>query len=299
MKDKIEKIAVVAGNGPSLSNIDYSLLPELDQLDIFRCNQFYFEEKYFLGKDVKYAFYNPSLFFEQYYTSKQLISNNEYDIENIVCSTLGFCDTDRYSKENFDKIFVDCIYGYDIFKNLKDFNSFFRYNEIYNDRRITSGIYMCAIAIALGYKKIYIAGIDFYIGDKDYAFNSKSSNLLKKKPEFSQELSKSYLHSINYDIEALLFLQKKYDIKFYSVCPNSPINQYIPLATRLHLGFPILPKPENFINDLFIPSPVAYGKIDILNRVSKEAPPKPNPSFLQKAKNYIKRLLKSFLTTNK
>ncbi|EGN3143297.1 hypothetical protein IH205_001728 [Campylobacter jejuni] len=87
--------ALVCGNGPSLKNIDYKRLPK--QFDVFRCNQFYFEDRYFVGKDVKYVFFNPFVFFEQYYTSKKLIQNEEYNIENIVCSTInleyidGFC----------------------------------------------------------------------------------------------------------------------------------------------------------------------------------------------------------------
>ncbi|EFP3399602.1 alpha-2,3 sialyltransferase, partial [Campylobacter jejuni] len=43
--------ALVCGNGPSLKNIDYKRLPK--QFDVFRCNQFYFEDRYFVGKDVK------------------------------------------------------------------------------------------------------------------------------------------------------------------------------------------------------------------------------------------------------
>ncbi len=46
--------ALVCGNGPSLKNIDYKRLPK--QFDVFRCNQFYFEDRYFVGKDVKYVF---------------------------------------------------------------------------------------------------------------------------------------------------------------------------------------------------------------------------------------------------
>ncbi|MGC6406569.1 alpha-2,3-sialyltransferase, partial [Bisgaard Taxon 45] len=61
-----KKVAVVAGNGQSLAEIDYSLLPE--KYDVFRCNQFYFEERYFLGKKIKAVFFTPKVFLEQYYT---------------------------------------------------------------------------------------------------------------------------------------------------------------------------------------------------------------------------------------
>ncbi|EJB0361689.1 alpha-2,3 sialyltransferase, partial [Campylobacter jejuni] len=54
------KKVIIAGNGPSLKKIDYSRLP--NDFDVFRCNQFYFEDKYYLGKKCKAVFYNPSLF---------------------------------------------------------------------------------------------------------------------------------------------------------------------------------------------------------------------------------------------
>ena len=48
------KSVIIAGNGTSLKSIDYSLLPK--DYDIFRCNQFYFEDHYFLGKKIKRYF---------------------------------------------------------------------------------------------------------------------------------------------------------------------------------------------------------------------------------------------------
>ncbi|HDR1825404.1 TPA: CMP-Neu5Ac--lipooligosaccharide alpha 2-3 sialyltransferase, partial [Pasteurella multocida] len=42
--NEIPKSVIVAGNGKSLAQIDYSLLPE--KYDVFRCNQFYFEDSY-------------------------------------------------------------------------------------------------------------------------------------------------------------------------------------------------------------------------------------------------------------
>ena len=44
------KPIIIAGNGPSLKEIDYKRLPK--EYDVFRCNQFFFEDKYYLGKDV-------------------------------------------------------------------------------------------------------------------------------------------------------------------------------------------------------------------------------------------------------
>lgn len=57
---EIPKAVIVAGNGESLSQIDYRLLPK--NYDVFRCNQFYFEERYFLGNKIKAVFFTPGSF---------------------------------------------------------------------------------------------------------------------------------------------------------------------------------------------------------------------------------------------
>lgn len=90
------KKVIISGNGPSLKEIDYSRLP--NDFDVFRCNQFYFEDKYYLGKKFKAVFYNPGLFFEQYYTLKHLIQNQEYETELIMCSNFNLAHIEN---ENF------------------------------------------------------------------------------------------------------------------------------------------------------------------------------------------------------
>lgn len=67
---------IIAGNGPSLQSINYQRLPK--KYDIFRCNQFYFEDKYYLGKNIKTAFLIYTL---SYSNITQL--NNQYLI-NII-----------------------------------------------------------------------------------------------------------------------------------------------------------------------------------------------------------------------
>ncbi|EAJ3506410.1 alpha-2,3-sialyltransferase, partial [Campylobacter coli] len=129
-----EKNVLIAGNGPSLKEIDYRRLP--DKYDVFRCNQFYFEEKYYLGKNIKSVFFNPGFFFEQYYTSMQLILKKEYFIENIICSTfdLNFIDNSFFLK-SFYNWFPEAYLGHEILNKLKDFYNYIKYNEIYYNQR--------------------------------------------------------------------------------------------------------------------------------------------------------------------
>ncbi len=249
-----EKNVLIAGNGPSLKEIDYRRLP--DKYDVFRCNQFYFEEKYYLGKNIKSVFFNPGFFFEQYYTSMQLILKKEYFIENIICSTfdLNFIDNSFFLK-SFYNWFPEAYLGHEILNKLKDFYNYIKYNEIYYNQRITSSIYMCAIAIIFGYENIFLTGVDFYDKSKNYyAFNSKKNNLIKLNPSFSLNHNRGDFHSKDVDLKALDFLMKNYSINIYSVSPNSILSRYIKLPDCVNKNRFKIIKKHDYINDICIPA---------------------------------------------
>lgn len=284
------KSAVVAGNGPSLAEIDYSLLP--DDYDVFRCNQFYFEDKYFLGKKVKYAFLNFSVILEQYFTYKTLDINNEYSIENIVISRLAEASTDK-KYQGFKYYFPDIKDGYDLYiSKLELFNCFLKFNNLYKGNYITSGVYMVAVAVALGYKNIYIAGIDFYEdSNNSYVFNHKKSNLIKVFPKIKR-LVKDSIHNKNFDIEALKFLEENYDVNIFSLCPKSNFSNYFPCAYSdikdKSKEFVIVEKPYEAIKDILIPIERAYlitgYNISIFKRINS------------KARRYFKSLLNQLVS---
>lgn len=251
--------AVIAGNGPSLAKIDYNRLPE--HFDVFRCNQFYFEDSYFLGKEVKYAFFNPFLFFEQYYTLSSLNYNKEYEIENIICSTFNNpAIDDVYKLSILKNLFSEVWMGGDILNRLDGFCPVLHFNELYHQKRITSGVYMCACATALGYKKIYLTGIDLYSSGSVYAFDSKRENLIKVLPEIKKDDSVYGFHSSDYDIFVLNMLVEKYGVEIYSLSSESPISQHFHLAPLLEKksDFKIEKKSENAIRDLLLPNKNAY-----------------------------------------
>lgn len=146
--------ALVCGNGPSLKNIDYKRLPK--QFDVFRCNQFYFEDRYFVGKDVKYVFFNPFVFFEQYYTSKKLIQNEEYNIENIVCSTINLEYIDGFQfVDNFELYFSDAFLGHEIIKKLKDFFAYINIMKYTIGKELLVE-FICVLQLWLWDIKVYI-----------------------------------------------------------------------------------------------------------------------------------------------
>ncbi|PCM56634.1 alpha-2,3 sialyltransferase, partial [Campylobacter sp. BCW_8712] len=182
---------------------------------------------------------------------KHLIQNQEYETELIMCSNFNQADLENENfLKNFYDYFPDAHLGYDFFKQLKDFNAYFKFHEIYLNQRITSGVYMCAVAIALGYKEIYLSGVDFYQnGSSYYAFDTKQKNLLKLAPDFKNDRSHYIGHSKNTDIKALEFLEKTYKIKLYCLCPNSLLANFIELAPNLNSNF-IIQEKNNYTKDI-------------------------------------------------
>ncbi|MGC6408548.1 alpha-2,3-sialyltransferase [Bisgaard Taxon 45] len=265
-----KKVAVVAGNGQSLAEIDYSLLPE--KYDVFRCNQFYFEERYFLGKKLKAVFFTPEVFLEQYYTLYHLKQNNEYFVDEIILSSFNHPTVDLEQNQKIQNLFVDAINGYENYlAKLTAFDVYLRYKELYENQRITSGVYMCAVAIAMGYTDIYLTGIDFYQSNKEkYAFDYKQPNILHLLPDFQKNKIQFDYHHEHVDLEALHFLQEHYQVNLYSLSPTSPLSEHFPappVEANGEVTF-VAQQKENYIHDILLPPRSVYEKLGLV--VSKK-----------------------------
>lgn len=250
------KPIVIAGNGPSLKSIDYTRLPE--DFDVFRCNQFYFEDKYFLGRKIKGAFFTPAIFKNQYFTAQHLRDTKQYEIEDIYCSIF-----DAFDKEDL-RVIRELDY---FFPNIKKVSSYLKaipvlhqelkYQMLYYGKCVTSGILMILVAIAQGYKEIYLTGIDFYEGGGvDYAFLvHNKQELLKMIPEFSDKNFCAKSHSKALDLRIIKLVQEIEDIKIYSITPDSALSKIIPLAdVKKRFLMQLESKLEGFTCDL-LPTP--------------------------------------------
>ncbi len=132
---------------------------------------------------------------------------------------------------------MDVIDGYnDFLSRYLDIDAMLRRYELFENKRITSGIYMVIAAMACGYKNIYIAGIDFY-QDGLYAFDTAKTNILNLYPNIDKKEGKGQMHSLNFDMQIIQYLRDRYDINLYSICPDSYLAQHIPLnANKNHMG---------------------------------------------------------------
>ena len=262
-KTNKNKVCIVAGNGPSLAEIDYERLPL--QYDVFRCNQFYFEDKYYLGKNIKAVTFATQMFAEQIYTTLHLNNNNEYNIESIFIPNHHILPKNQreIEMESFIKIFkhecfIHKMYDGKYSHNIEAFLEYIKIQKIFFAKHPTSAIFLCGIAVAMGYKEIYLVGIDFYEG-RAYAFDTLQENVLKLMPDFryvvnGKNLCTQNYHSKEVDLEALTFLSKHYKVRFYSLCPNSPMTQYYPLAKITKNTFLPSEKQSNYTKDVLIPN---------------------------------------------
>lgn len=267
----MKKPIVIAGNGPSLAQIDYSRLPE--DFDVFRCNQFYFEDKYFLGKKIKGVFFNPFVLKEQFFTLHHLKKRGEYEVEDIYCNiTMGIWDRqDEDGKlKNLEQIleydFPSVKNTYPYLKQMQEFNALHKFYALYYEKRFTTGILMLIVAIAQGYKEIYLTGIDFYEnGGLSYAFNVKNKkNLILQMPSFAYDDFRDLAHSKNVDIEAIRIAMQIQEIKLYCLNNSGLLSKLLPLAPKRNLKFEVLSKPDDFICDFIeLPKINVRKNIDI------------------------------------
>lgn len=278
-KDNTQQIqkAIVAGNAPSLTAIDYARLPL--SYEVFRANQFYLEDAYYLGKNIRAVTFAHQTLFEHIYTMQVLNNTQEYKIDSVIINDSPFISSSRdefHVKSNFllrvlyKHSFIDTLYNGRLSENIGEFLEYDSLQKLYSNKNPRSGIYLCAIAVALGYREIYLTGIDFYEG-KNYAFNHSKTNILKLVPDgfenitLPQEPQQESFHSKAADLEALEFLAKTYNVEFYSLSPASPLSHYIPLAPITNNTAKPEKKPSNYTNDIILPPEHAYRTFRALN----------------------------------
>ena len=244
-----KKPVIIAGNGPSLARIDYTRLPQ--DFDVYRCNQFYFEDKYYLGKRVSSVFFNPAVFYEQYYTLKNLEERGEYEFEEIYCNKM-FWGTEPLKKYPFfSMIFPDVVELYRVIEQYPKVHAFLKYNDLFHGQRATSGVLMLLAAAINGYREMHLIGIDFYEGG-DYAFEFRKKNLLRLVPEF-EEQPKTGHHSKDTDLKIIEFIVEYFDLKLYDLSLDSHHALGLPKSPVTNNAFILEDRFKDSIKDILIP----------------------------------------------
>jgi len=228
LKEMSERPLVIAGNGPSLTKINYKMIP--NNSVVFRTNMFFLEDKYYLGKHIDAYFW--SVYREELHdTLDNIVTNKIYNIKSFFypMNLNNFNGKkERISiNEKHTKLFTPSYDHWAIMATKPEIARLLMSRPL-----PTTGLQMLAVAMILGYKEVYLVGIDFYQStDIRYAFDIPDS--IKKtigdvhfKPGYE-----AGAHSFEYDLFFFNLLRELYpDVKLYSISEHSYISTLIPMA---------------------------------------------------------------------
>lgn len=288
---------VIAGSGHSLLKIDYSRLPK--EFHTFRVNNFYFEDKYYLGKHVDYYLCGVALLEQQFYNIQALKIRNEYTINSFfVHNHHNLFEEGKY-KDSFPTVRV-C----NTFKNsIPEIYELIQFHEFYYKKSIMAGTIAILTAIGLGYKEIYLTGIDLYntqsssaypfpLGETFIDIRFRNSQF-KNKEEMYQLDTRA--HDINIDKQILCHIKDKTHVQLYSLS-DSPINTYIPLAPIMRdTSYIAEAKANTSLNDwLLLPFAPPIEKI-VEKSQEKMVSSKKNSSFQWGLQSEIEQMNNNYI----
>lgn len=236
---------IVAGNGPSILSLDYRQLPQNPY--VFRCNWFFLEDHYRLGNRVDGYFWSV---------------HNEGMLR-------GAEEASRIGGYDFGAFFTPV--AFTDFGDSTSCCSKLSFTPSYNHWRIiagqpelavammmrplpTQGMQMLVTALELGFREIYLVGIDFYQDPASrYAYQVPA--VVADKWLKSKDLSPGYesCHEITVDLRMLQFAQDAYpDARIFNLGSDNPL---LPKSTELRgTGEIVLAGKELMENGAVTPS---------------------------------------------
>jgi len=215
----MSKKIIICGCGPSITRIDYRRFPK--DAAVFRMNNFFFEDKYYAGRKVDYYYTDFGFLRNQFFNLYNLNENKEYDIDTI------------YSNQNPKRVMptvedIDTV----IFQN-KNFSEYICFYDRYYKYWLSGGIRAVFAAVMLGYDEIYMVGFDFYSNENYPWKNVDHPVLMKYTPRDSDDNIKNVInryHPTEVQIKALELVKNTTKAKLYSICENTPLNNYVEMA---------------------------------------------------------------------
>jgi alpha-2,3 sialyltransferase len=255
---------VICGNGPSLAQIDYRRFP--DDADIWRCNKFFLEEKYYVGRKVDgYVFGGDDSDMPAIYRSLKRLSKDEYDIsfQNIFAQFYAptrmekMCHGFAMSGQN-----NTCLWKH-VFEVLNEnFTTAPTLARLLAEQLVVedividgtpslphAGTCLLALAVLLKYKNIYVVGID----------NNHSTTSQYPWSKKGDAIAGAHNHEVQYKIITAALNTE--GVNLYSLSPKSPLTDIVPLAPVLKetSSFDVSEKKKRELSDYLPASDRPYG----------------------------------------
>ncbi len=228
-----DKIAVVAGNGTSLTQLKPGQVLASDT--IIRVNNFFFEPKFYLGRRVDLAFMGgdprvaPFMFETLWrcrkdYTLRAFSSHNQAVI--------------RAGRRRFGALFEDLRYRDASLKTeITDLIAHYQ-------RPPTTGIYALLMAHALGASQIILTGIDFHSTPQRYPFKLGPHYRALMGQDLNQRGTDTHLHNTDLDRAIIETLTRRDDVQLWRSSDITALNELMPLAP-LRDGPQIVAEPRH------------------------------------------------------
>ena len=230
LRSQAHRPLVVAGNGPSLKEIDYRRFPQ-DPV-IFRANWFFREDKRYLGTNRVDAWAIEAQAIRLGILGYLMLRDRHYRIGlNLSYFPVSYGPLRRLIEKG---PFLDLIY--------KEFPQVARQCRD-SGLQATSGIDLILFGAFLGFRSIYLAGMDFYQSTERYAYSVSDLPPLQEKEKFPSGFTKR--HNLENELKCLeLLRQEVKDLQIMALCPTSFAAKIFPLAPVLDNG-KMLELPDN------------------------------------------------------
>ncbi len=215
------KPALIVGNGPSSAEVDYTRIP--DEVLVFRMNMFFLEGNFFFGRSVAGFFCSVrSRVIENYLLHN--LKHGEYDIDTYYTPLQR-----EYEKEVFGQ--GQCVVDHwELLSRVPDIAV-----EMMKRPLPTQGLQALATLLILGFREIYVAGIDFYQStDKRYSYeipNFIKENMSQKDYRLGYERG---AHSFEKDLGFYEITRRCFpSARIFSVSEKSYFSKLAPMSEVL------------------------------------------------------------------
>lgn len=223
---------IVAGNGPSLAQIDPGLVLQEDF--IIRTNSFFLEQQYYLGERVDLALIagDPRVAPFVFATLRQICDH--YDIRHWTTVKDRLVPTG-------EKFMPRC----HIPLRHADEGVTTRLAQLQAEYQCepTAGIRAILMAHGLGAKSIILAGIDLYAGTDRYVYEPSKHMRDLLGNDIANRRYDRRLHHPDLDLALLDYMANRPGLTIKHSSKGGPLNDHLDLAMP-RMGTPIVPSPK-------------------------------------------------------
>lgn len=228
----IDRTVVVAGNGPSISELDRGRVLRDDF--IIRTNNFFFEPEFYLGRRVDMAFIGGDPRVSRFIFETLYQCRTDYDIKSWSTHAPRVA---RAGQRRFAGLYKPMMFRDDAIES-ETRALMARY-----DRTPTTGIHAVLMAHAMGAADIILAGVDLYATAKRYSYQLGPNYQALMGQDLAERGADLHLHDPDLDLAILSALNARGDVRLFRAVDNAALAGVTEMAP-LRDGDVLIPEPR-------------------------------------------------------